>query len=123
LQDSFGISFADLETAYLAYLQSQPVTEVVRTDLQLTVTFFDAVRHYQEDLDPSAYFLTAWLPDASTMRQRGIVADFLRHPEGWENRLLESLLIRSQRELFCGDYKTAERTLRWTDWLLRFVSP
>ncbi len=123
LQDSFGISFADLETAYLAYLQSQPVTEVVRTDLQLTVTFFDAVRHYQEDLDPSAYFLTAWLPDASTMRQRGIVADFLRHPEGWENWLLESLLIRSQRELFCGDYKTAERTLRWTDWLLRFVSP
>jgi hypothetical protein len=123
LQDCFGISFADLETAYLAYLQSQPVTEVVSTDLQLTVTFFDAVRQYQEVLDPSAFFLTAWLPDASTMRQRGIVADFLRHPEGWENRLLESLLIRSQRELFSGDYKTAERTLLWTDRILNIITP
>ncbi|HEX7541447.1 MAG TPA: hypothetical protein VF352_04885, partial [Anaerolineales bacterium] len=123
LQDHFGVSFADLETAYLASLQSQPVTEDVRTDLRLTVTFFDTVRRYQEALDPSAYFLTAWLPDGSVMRQRGIVADFLRHPEGWENRLFESLLIRSQRELFSSGYKSAERTLRWTNWLLNVVTP
>ncbi|MFA5873693.1 MAG: hypothetical protein WC832_06980 [Anaerolineales bacterium] len=123
LQDHFGISLADLETAYLASLQSQPVTGDVGTDLQLTVTFFDTVRRYQEVLDPSAYFLTAWLPDSSVMCQRGIVADFLRHPEGWENRLFESLLIRSQRELFSGGYKSAERTLRWTNWLLNVVTP
>ena len=123
LQDHLGISFSDLETAYLASLRSQPFTEDERTDLQLTVTFFDTVRRYQEALDPSAYFLTAWLPDGSVMRQRGIVADFLRRPEGWENRLLESLLIRSQRELFSGDYKSAERTLRWTNWLLNVGIP
>ena len=123
LQDHFGLSFADLETAYLAYLQTQTVTPDVRTDLQLTVAFFDTVRRYQEALDPSAYFLTAWLPDGSVMRQRGIVADFLRHPEGWDNRLLESLLIRSKRELFSGDYINTERTLRWTNWLLNIVTP
>jgi hypothetical protein len=123
LQDHFGLSFADLETAYLAYLQSQPFTQDVRTDLQLTVAFFDTVRRYQEALDPSAYFLTAWLPDGSVMRQRGIVADFLRHPEGWDNRLLESLLIRSNRELFSGDYIDTERTLRWTNWLLNIITP
>jgi hypothetical protein len=123
LRDHFGISFADLETAYLAYLKSQSVTEDVRTDLQMTVTFFDTVRRYQEALDPSAYFLTAWLPDGSVMRQRGIVADLLRHPDRWENRLFESLLIRSQKELFGGDYKDAERTLKWMNWLLNVVIP
>jgi hypothetical protein len=123
LRDHFGISFADLETAYLAYLKSQSVTEDVRTDLQMTVTFFDTVRRYQEALDPSAYFLTAWLPDGSVMRQRGIVADLLRHPDRWENRLFESLLIRSQKELFGGDYKDAERTLKWMNWLLNMVIP
>jgi hypothetical protein len=122
-QEHFDVSFADLETAYLASLRSQPVTEQVRTDLKLTVTFFDTVRHYQEVLDPSAYFLTAWLPDSSVMRERGIVADFLRHPKGLDNQLLEFLLIRSNRELFSGNYKDAERTLQWTNWLLNIVTP
>jgi hypothetical protein len=123
LHDHFGIFFSDLETSYLAYLQSQPVTEDGRTDLQLTVTFFDCVRRYQETLDPSAYFLTAWLPDGSVMRERGIVADFLRHPEGWENRLFETLLMRSHKELFSGNYKSADLTLRWMNWLLNVVTP
>ena len=123
LEDHFGLSFADLETAYLAYLQSQPVTQDERSDLQLTIAFFDTVRRYQEALDPSAYFLTAWLPDGSGMRQRGIVADFLRHSERWDNRLLESLLIRSNRELFSRDYINSERTLRWTNWLLNIITP
>jgi hypothetical protein len=123
LHDHFDISFAELETGYLAYLHSQTVTEAVRTDLQVTVTFFNTVRRYQEALDPSAYYLTAWLPDGSVMRQRGIVADFLRHPEGWENRLLESLLIRSQKELFSGDYRRAVSTLLWTNWIMDVITP
>jgi hypothetical protein len=57
------------------------------------------------------------------MRQRGIVADLLRHSDGWENQLFESLLIRSQKELFGGDYGDAERTLKWTNWLLNVVIP
>ncbi|MGA2503523.1 MAG: hypothetical protein ABSG01_05470 [Anaerolineales bacterium] len=123
LHDHFGISFSDLENGYLSYLHSQSITTDIPTDLQLTVNFFDAVRHYQEILDPSAYFLTAWLPDGSVMRQQGIVADFLRHPEGWKNQLLESLLIRSQKELFSGDYKNAERTLKLTNWVMDIIAP
>jgi hypothetical protein len=123
LHDHFSISFADLENSYLSYLHSQSRTTDIRTDLKLSVTFFDVVRRYQEILDPSAYFLTAWLPDASVMRQRGIVADFLRHPEGWKNLVLEPLLIRSQIELFSGDYKNADRTLTWTNWLMGVIEP
>jgi hypothetical protein len=120
--DHFGISFAVLEAAFQAYLQSQSIPEAVGTDLQLTVTFFDTVRRYQEVLDPSAFFLNAWLPDSSVMRQRGIVADFLRHPEGWQNRLVESLLIRSHKELFSGDYKSAESTLNWVNWIMNVIT-
>ena len=123
LRASFGVSFADLEAAYLANLRSQPVTDDIRTDLRLTVGFFNAVRHYLATLDPSAYFLTAWLPDGSIMQQRGIVADFLRHPNGWRNQLEESLLSRTQQELFSGDYGAAERDLKQTNWVSDVIAP
>jgi hypothetical protein len=118
LHSQFGLSFANLESAFQKYLPSQPVTYNERTDLELTVSFFDTVRRYQEELDPSAYFKTAWLPDGQIMRQRGIVSDFLRHPVRWENKVFESLLIRSQKALFSGEYKRAGSTLRFTNWLL-----
>jgi hypothetical protein len=123
LQAHFSRSFTDLETAYLAYLRNQPFTEDQCLDLQVTVKYFDTVRRYQATLDPSAYFLYAWLPDGSVMRQRNIVDDFLRHPTGWENRLGESLLVRAHAEWFSGDYAGAERTLQWTNGLLNILAP
>ena len=118
LRQHFKLSFTDLETAYLADLRAQEFTEADRTDLRLTVEFFDTVRRYQKALDPSAYFLTAWLPDGSVMRQRGIVADFLRRPRKPDNRLLEALFVHAWQELSRGDYAGAERTLKWSNWIL-----
>jgi len=123
LRDHFGISFSDLETEFLTFLHSQTVTEQELTDLQMTLRFYDSVRRYQQVLDPSAYFLTAWLPDESVMSQRRIVADFLRRPRNWNNQLLEALLIRAHGEYFRGDYKDAETTLRWTNWVMDVISP
>ena len=122
LETHFKRSFADLENAYLAYLRRQPFTEEERTDLQMTVNYYDTVRRYQEALDPSAYYLYAWLPDGSVMRQRNIVADLLRHPDGWQNWLSEALLERVHAEWFSGDYAGAERTLQWTNWLLNLFA-
>lgn len=93
LRDQFGVSLADLETAFKTYLSTQPVTEAIRTDLELTTAYFDTVRRYQSLLDPSAYFLTAWLPDGTVMREEGIVADFTRRPRGWQNWLVEKMLV------------------------------
>ena len=118
LRRHFNISFAELEAAYLASLRAQAFTDAERTDLRLTVEFFNTVRRYQKALDPSAYFLSAWLPDGPAMRQRGIVADFLRRPERLDNRLLESLFVRAWGELSGGDYSGAERTLNWANWIL-----
>ena len=123
LQEHFNISLTGLETAYLATLRSQPYTDSQRTDLQLSVEYFDTARRYQAALDPSAYFLTAWLPDGSAMRQRKIVADLLRHPNGWEDRLLVSLLDRAHGELFSGDYASTQRSLTWTNGILDILAP
>src|SRR5664280_255113 len=122
LQVHFKRSFAGLESAYLVYLRRQPFTAEERIDLKMTVNYYDTVRRYQQALDPSAYYLYAWLPDGSVMRQRNIVAGLLRHPAGWQNRLCEALLERTHAEWFSGDYDGAERTLQWTNWLLNILA-
>lgn len=123
LRGNFGLSFADLETAFRSYLATQPVTDDIRTDLELTTRYFDTLRRYQSAFDPSAYFLTAWLPDGRAMRERGIVADFTRRPLGWQNLLVEALLMRAHTELFGADYDSARQTLDWTNRILDWLSP
>jgi len=122
LHEHLGISFAELESAFLGFLHSQTINEMAGTDLQVTVSFYDTVRRYQQVFDPSAYFLTAWLPDGSDMHQRGIVADFLRRPRSWGNQVIESLLIRAHGQYFGGDYSHAETTLKWTNNLLAVIA-
>jgi hypothetical protein len=66
------------------------------------------VRRYQQILDPSAYFATAWLVDTGTMRSRGIVADYLRHPAGAVNLALETMLSYAFSNLELGQYARVE---------------
>jgi len=120
---AYGSSLDEMETDFRQYLAAQVVTEQVRLDLELTVAYFDAVRHYQSLFDPSAYFLTAWLPNGQEMRSRGIVADFTRRPAAWQNLLLERLLIMDHARLFAAEYDPAARTLGWTNWILEFLEP
>jgi hypothetical protein len=118
LKDNFIISLDGLESEFILFLKSQTITAANRDDLRLTVRFYDTVRRYQQGLDPSAYFMTAWLPDGKTMRDRGIVTDYLRHPTGPENRLLESWLVRADKELRAGEYEQASKTLDWIERIL-----
>ncbi len=56
LLQHFHISFAEMETAYLAWLRAEPFTDAERTDLRLTVQFFDTVRRYQKGSRPIRLF-------------------------------------------------------------------
>ncbi|MCS6992602.1 MAG: hypothetical protein N2117_07975 [Anaerolineales bacterium] len=117
LQKHFGRNLDSLEADFLAFLRAQPVDDSHRTDLRLTVAFYDTLREYQQQYDPSAYFLSAWLPDISEMRRRGIVADLLRRPREAVNVQIEALLIQADRALRSGEYVRAEsflhQTMRW----------
>jgi hypothetical protein len=88
------------------------VTAEVSDDVRQTVAFYDTVRRYQEELDPSAYFETAWLADAQQMRQRGIVADYLRHPSAPENLALETMLVSADAHLRAGELSQTAALVR-----------
>jgi hypothetical protein len=97
LEQHFSISLTRLEIDFVSALKAEPDTTSWVDDVRLMVTYYDTMRRYQQLLDPSAYFRTAWLMDNSTMRQRGIVADYLRHPHIPNNLALETLLISASQ--------------------------
>jgi hypothetical protein len=118
LQAHFHQTLAQVEKNFLAFLRQQSVDEAIRTDLRLSVSLYDLVRRYQRSFDPSAYFMNAWLVDVPTMRERGIVADYLRHPHAAFNQRLESLLVSADAHLRVAEYSATETDLRAVSLLL-----
>ena len=121
LQKHFQITFTELEAKFMDALHRIAVTTDLRDDMRLTVEYFDTVRRYQQMLDPSAFFQTAWLVDASAMRSRGIVADYLRHPARAENQALEALLSTAYVDLSLGKDASTDRTLGTVNAVLNAV--
>ncbi len=111
LQSHFSISFAQLELDFRAALSQEPDTSAWVDDVRFSVIYYDTLRHYQQLLDPSAYFRTAWLMDNQAMRQRSIVADYLRHPHAPQNLALETLLITASQQISKAQYSDASETL------------
>jgi hypothetical protein len=112
LLEHFDLSLEELDADFVQWLEEADVTPGLSADVRLSVLFYETVRRYQQELDPSAYFLTAWLPDSKQMRERGIVADLLRRPSTPYNRALEHLLVHADGALRGGDYARTERLLK-----------
>lgn len=123
LQNHFGLSLEDLETDFREYLQQQAFTPAQREDVRLTVLFFDTLRRYQQALDPSAYFLTAWLPDTVETRQQAITADYLRRPEQAANLALELALAETYHLLLDEKYSETQALLDGINASLDTIAP
>jgi hypothetical protein len=111
LQASFGLSLAQLEQDFKNSLRQQATSPGIVQEVELTIRYYDAMREYQRQLDPSAYFLNAWLLDTPTMRLKGIVADYIRHPQAPYNLALEMLFITAGSQLHAGRLSQAAGTL------------
>jgi hypothetical protein len=111
LREHFDISIGELEGMYIEAMQAVRLTSEHVLDVRSSVAYYDTVRRYQNLLDPSAFFLTAWLPDNAQMRARGIVADYLRHPVGAENLALELMLVEADDNLLADDYQPAQEIM------------
>jgi hypothetical protein len=111
LKVHFSISFSQLEQGFLAALDQETDTAAWVDDVHLTVNYYDTMRRYQQLLDPSAYFRTAWLMNNKAMRDRNIVADYLRHPHPPSNLALETLFITASQQISIKDYSSATQTL------------
>ncbi len=112
LQKHFQRSFKQTEQDFLAYLGWQTVTQAHLDDVRLTIDYYNTMREYQLEYDPSAHYLTAWLVDINQMRERNIIADYTRHPNEWINQRLEELLISANADLMAGHYPQAETKLK-----------
>ncbi len=114
----FGLSLAQLEARFLEKLKEEPVSPENVADISLTVRFYDSVRRYQSLMDPSAYFLNAWLPELEQMRRNRIVADVFRSPTSPESTGLETMFVTANTYLQQGGYRQAQRLLDALDAIL-----
>jgi hypothetical protein len=111
LQQIFGIGLEEIEADWMAYIRSQPRDNEAMENLRTTIRYYDITRRYQANFDPSAYYLTTWLPDPSIAQRLGITADFSRHKESPVNIALETILVSAGSALQQGDYDRADALL------------
>ena len=111
LNKVFGKGAADMETEYRAWLAATTPDPTQERDLADTILFFDTVRRYQAALDPTAYFRTPWMPNIQEAERRGLVADYMRHPETGVNLALETMLLDASEAQYAGDYDAMEAML------------
>lgn len=106
-QRYYGASLSALEGEWLATLQNQPPRPEAVADLATTIRYYDIARRYQELYDPTAFFLNAWLPHPTEVRQFGNPADLTRRPKTDLNITLEVMLSVADSALRTGDYSRA----------------
>jgi hypothetical protein len=111
LQLYFNKSLAEIEAEWINYVQGLPREAGETADLQTTIRYYEVMRQYQAQFDPSAYYLNAWLPPPAEVERLGITADLTRHPETAGNIALESLLLSAYASLEAGDYGRANGLL------------
>ncbi len=111
LKQHFDLTFEKLEEDFLAMLKQERITLETVQDVHVLTRYYDTLRRYQQLMDPSAYFATAWLLDGEQMRQRQIVADYLRQPLTDENLALEAMLLSANQDLLMARYAQAVSSL------------
>ena len=110
LRFTYNKKLSEIESDYLAYLKTQTDPRWTR-DIENTIRYYDTVRLYQKQFDPSAYYLTAWIPDIDRAVRDGLTADYQRHPLTPRHIAIETMLIEADRGIDSGDYDLAERYL------------
>ena len=111
LQTHFGLTLLEAEANWLNYLSQLPYNQNANSDLQTSIRFYETMRTYQRFYDPTAYFLTAWLPYPQELESFGNPADLTRHSDEEINVTLEVMLRAAESALRTGDYPRANAHL------------
>jgi hypothetical protein len=107
LMRHYGLSLEQVEAEWLAWLAGLRLDQTQVSELLTTLRYYDLMRRYQELYDPTAHFLTAWLPAPQEMEKRGLTADLARHPESDVHIALEVILTAANEALYSGDLSRA----------------
>lgn len=107
LQRYYGASLTQIEDEWLAALRRIPGDPAAVADLQSTIRYYDIARRYQEIYDPTAHYLSAWMPHPTQVREFGNPADLTRRPTQEINVTLELMLIAANMAIRHADYDRA----------------
>ncbi|MCA9873934.1 MAG: hypothetical protein KC441_09770 [Anaerolineales bacterium] len=107
LRTYYDKSLAEMENEWHSYLGGLELTETAVTDLATTIRYYNVMRRYQTQYDPTAYFLTAWLPYPEDVEANGNTADLTRRPHEEANITLEAMLGSADEALRAGNYNRA----------------
>jgi hypothetical protein len=127
LQKHFAKSLEEMEADWMAYLEEQPRDRKAVLDLRTTIRYYDVMRSYQQQYDPSAYYLYAWLPSPREAEENAATADLTRHPETVVNIALETILMAANRSIGAGEFALANAYLDTVERILenggQFLDP
>lgn len=107
LQIYYHTTLSEIEGEWKGYLERIRPSYTILTDLETTLRYYNVMRIYQQEYDPAAYFLTAWLPLPDKVRQQGNPADLTRHPTAEINVALEAMLYSADQALRQEEYNRA----------------
>jgi hypothetical protein len=111
LYTHFGIDLEELDTLFTSSLSKIDIDQKTLADVEVVVAFYDTVRRYQENFDPTAYFRSAWFLDIDEMGDKDITADYLRRPTEIENIVLEIMLADTGKKMGAGDTNNAQNLI------------
>lgn len=127
LQNHFGMTLAEAEAEWMAYLDAIPPDPNVAADLMATIRYYDVMRRYQLLYDPTAHFLKAWLPFPQELEARELTAELTRHPTAELNVTLEVMFGAVDRALMAGELGRANVILDSAERVLdnggQFIDP
>lgn len=127
LQQHLGKSLAQIEADWHTYLRRQPRDPNAAADLLTTIRYYNIMRQYQQQYDPTAYFLDAWLPTPGVLLDRDLTAELTRRPTAKANIALETMLEASDMALRQGQIARANGLLDSVERVLKnrgaFVDP
>ena len=127
LQIHFERTLSQVEQDWKAFLSRQPRDRTAVTNLRTTIRFYEVMRYYQQDFDPSAYYLYAWLPPPLEAKENSVTADLTRHPETSANIALETIFLSAKEAMGKGDFTLANVYLDTVERVLnnngRFLDP
>ena len=99
-----GKTLAQLEQEWLNSLASVDAS-TAEQDLLASVRFYNIMRQYQIQYDPTAHFLNAWLPRPNQLREQGFTAELNRHPTADINLILETMLTEADAALRSEEFQ------------------
>ncbi len=107
LQRYYGVTLDQMEAEWLGNLERMTPSPQAVDDLRTTIRYYNVARRYQELYDPTAHYLSAWLPHPTQVREFGNPADLTRRPEEEINITLEVMLTAADMALRGGDFARA----------------